>query len=237
MSLGTPACRTTPGEPARGRLDLRLYCIVDAAVCGGRPLPEIARAAVAGGATIIQYRDKDAPTGRLVDTARAIRAALAGTGVPFVVNDRVDVALAAGADGVHVGQDDMAPADARRLIGPDAILGLSLNSVAEAATAPLDVLDYVVGQCVFATGSKRDAPPPIGLAGLAAIVAAVRGRSPAMPVGAIAGITAETAGEVVGAGAAGIAVISAIGAAADPAGAARALRRAVDIGLARRNGT
>lgn len=235
-----PARTGGPAGAAEGRgsgrppVDLSLYCLVDPAASGGRPLVNVARAAVAGGATIVQYRDKLSPTGAMVETARALVAALAGSGVPLLVNDRVDVALAAGAAGVHVGQDDMAVADARRLLGPAAILGLSLNSVAEAEAADLGLLDYVCGQCVFATASKADAPPPIGLSGIAAIADAVRRRAPGLPVGAISGITADNAGSVIAAGIDGVAVISAIGAAADPERAARALRAAVDAALAGR---
>jgi len=234
---GPESAGGTAGTPRVGRgrpVDLRLYCLVDPAASAGRPLVDVALAAVAGGATIVQYRDKLSATGAMVETARALVAALAGSGVPLLVNDRVDVALAAGAAGVHVGQDDMAVADARRLLGPDALLGLSLNSVAEAEAAELGLLDYVCGQCVFATASKADAPPPIGLSGIAAIADAVRRRAPGLPVGAISGITAGNAGSVIAAGIDGVAVISAIGAAADPERAARALRAAVDAALAGR---
>ncbi|MFM9858566.1 thiamine phosphate synthase [Pseudoxanthobacter sp. M-2] len=220
------------GARARRSVDHSVYIVLDPSASNGRPLTDIARAAVAGGATLLQYRDKHASTGEMVETTRALLAVLAGSGVPLVVNDRIDVALAAGADGAHVGQDDMAVADARRLLGPDAILGLSLNSVAEAEAAELDLLDYVCGQCAFATGSKADAPPPIGVAGIAEIAATVRRRVRAMPVGAISGITAENAGAVIAAGMDGVAVISAVCAAPDPAAATRALRRAVDAARA-----
>ena len=216
------------GPRRRRSVDHSVYVVLDPSASNGRPLTEIARGAVAGGSTLLQYRDKHADTGTMVATARALLAAVAGSGVPLVVNDRIDVALAAGADGAHVGQDDMAVADARRLLGPDAILGLSLNSVAEAEAAELDLLDYVCGQCAFATASKADAPPPIGVAGIAEIAATVRRRAPAMPVGAISGITADTAGTVIAAGLDGVAVISAVCAAPDPEAATRALRRAVD---------
>ncbi len=225
---GRPIAR----EGARPAVDLSVYVVLDPSTASGRPLTDIARAAVAGGATLLQYRDKHVATGTMVETTRALLAALAGSGVPLVVNDRIDVALAAGADGAHVGQDDMAVADARRLLGPDAILGLSLNSVAEADAAELDLLDYVCGQCAFATASKADAPPPIGVAGIAEIAATVRRRAPAMPVGAISGITAENAGAVIAAGMDGVAVISAVCAAPDPEAATRALRRAVDAARA-----
>ena len=120
-------------------IDLRLNAIVDPERANGRSLAELTRLVVAGGATLIQLRDKLGSTRRMIEEARAIKAVLAGTGVPLVINDRVDVALAAGADGVHVGQDDMAAADARRLLGPTAIIGLSIKSVALANAAPLDV--------------------------------------------------------------------------------------------------
>lgn len=231
-SSGAGLFSTPAGARARRRVDHSVYVVLDPSAANGRPLTDIARAAVAGGATLLQYRDKHAATGTMVETTRALIAALAGSGVPLLVNDRIDVALAAGADGAHVGQDDMDVADARRLLGPDAILGLSLNSVAEAEAAELDLLDYVCGQCAFATGSKADAPPPIGVAGIAEIAATVRRRVTAMPVGAISGITAENAGAVIAAGMDGVAVISAVCAAPDPDAATRALRRAVDAARA-----
>ena len=103
----------------------------------------------------------------MIEEARAMKAVLAGTGVPLVINDRVDVALAAGADGVHVGQDDMAAADARRLLGPTAIIGLSIKSVALANAAPLEAIDYAGIGGVYATTSKDNPDPPIGVGGLA----------------------------------------------------------------------
>jgi thiamine-phosphate pyrophosphorylase len=223
-----PGGSLRPDAPRRRRtVDHSIYVVLDPSASNGRQLTDIARAAVAGGATLLQYRDKHAVTGTMIATTRALLAALAGSGVPLLVNDRIDVALAAGADGAHVGQDDMAVADARRLLGPDAILGLSLNSVAEAEAAELDLLDYVCGQCAFATASKADAPPPIGVAGIAAIAATIRRRA-AMPVGAISGITAANAGDVIAAGMDGVAVISAVCAAPDPEAATRALRAAID---------
>ena len=105
------------------KVDVRLNAIVDPERANGRPLAELARMVVAGGATLIQLRDKHGSTRHMIEEARAIKAALAGTGVPLVINDRVDVALVAQADGVHVGQDDMRAEDARRLLGPNAIIG------------------------------------------------------------------------------------------------------------------
>jgi thiamine-phosphate pyrophosphorylase len=172
----------------------------------------------------------------MVDEARAIKAALAASRVPLIINDRVDVALAAGAAGVHVGQDDMDPADARRLLGPDAIIGLSIKTLAQARAAPIEYLDYVAIGGVFATSSKDNPDPPIGLDGLKSIAQAIRARSPALPIGAIAGIDAIKAGDVIAAGADGIAVISALSLAPDPEQAAKGLRGIVDRALAQRGG-
>src|SRR5206468_1308739 len=108
------------------KVDLRLNAIVDPERAGGRSLAELTRLVVAGGATLIQLRDKHGSTRRMIEEARALKAVLAGTGVPLVINDRADVALAAEADGLHVGQDDMPAEDARRLLGPKAIIGVSI---------------------------------------------------------------------------------------------------------------
>ena len=209
-------------------VDVRLNAIVDPERANGRSLVDLTRLVVAGGATLIQLRDKHGATRAMIEVARAIKAALTGTGVPLVVNDRVDVALVAGADGVHVGQEDMRAEDARRLLGPNAIIGLSIKSVALANAAPLDVLDYVGVGGVYATTSKDNPNPPIGVAGLADIVAAFRARKRDLPVCGIAGIDATNAAPVIGAGADGVAVISALSMQADPQAAARALRGIVD---------
>ncbi|HXW26359.1 MAG TPA: thiamine phosphate synthase [Xanthobacteraceae bacterium] len=212
-------------------VDLRLYALLDPERAGGHDLAALGGEVVAGGATLVQLRDKHGSTRRLIAETRAIKAALAPAGVPVLVNDRVDVALAAGADGVHVGQDDMPAEDARRLLGPDAVIGLSVRTVAEAEAAPLDVLDYACVGGVFATASKDNAAAPIGLAGLKAILAVLRARAPKFPVGAIAGIDETNAGAVVAAGADGVAVISALSLAPDPGGAAHRLRGIVDRSL------
>jgi thiamine-phosphate pyrophosphorylase len=216
-------------------VDIRLNAIVGPADMHGRDIVAAVRDAVAGGATLVQYRDKDGDGRVLVETARALKAALAGTGVALLVNDRVDVALAAGADGVHLGQSDMHPADARRLLGDRAIIGLTLKTADQAAQAAGLPVDYGCIGGVFATLSKRNEDPPVGLAGLSAIVAAGRARGP-MPLGAIAGIGEANAGAVIAAGADGIAVISALFAAPDVAAAARRLRTVVDGAIAARGG-
>ena len=212
-------------------IDVRLNAIVDPERANGRALGELARLVVAGGATLIQLRDKLGSTRRMIAEARAVKAALAGSGAPLVVNDRVDVALAAGADGVHVGQDDMPAADARRLLGPSAVIGLSIKTIAEARAAPLDALDYVCVGGVFVTTSKETTAAAIGLAGMKTILDVLRARGRDFPIGAIAGIDETNAGEVVTAGADGVAVISALSLTPDPAGAARRLRGIVDRSL------
>jgi thiamine-phosphate pyrophosphorylase len=209
-------------------VDVRLNAIVDPERANGRSLVDLTRLVVAGGATLIQLRDKHGTTRRMIEEARAIKAALAGTGVPLVVNDRVDVALVAQADGVHVGQDDMRVEDVRRLLGPKAIIGLSIKTVALANAAPIDQLDYVGVGGVYATTSKDNPDPPIGIAGLRDIVDAFRSRKRDLPICGIAGIDAGNAAPVIAAGAAGVAVISALSMQADPEAAARELRRVID---------
>ena len=212
-------------------VDVRLNAIVDPERANGRSLAGLARAVVAGGATLIQLRDKHGGTRRMIEEARAIKAALAGTGVPLVINDRVDVALIAGADGVHVGQEDMRAEDARRLLGPKAIIGLSIKSAALANAAPLDHIDYAGVGGVYATTSKDNPNPPIGVAGLRDIVAAFRARRRDLPICGIAGIDATNAAPVIAAGADGVAVISALSMRSDPEAAARELRGIVDAAL------
>ncbi len=214
-------------------LDLRLYALVDPAVAGDRSLPALT-ALIADSVTLVQLRDKHGTTRAMIDEARDIVSVLKPRGTPLLINDRVDVALAAKADGVHVGWDDIEPADARRLMGPDAIIGLSIKSMEEAAAAPLELLDYVAIGAVFATTSKDDAATPIGTAGLRGLVAAIRARRPGMPICAISGIDAGNAAQVVEAGADGVAVISALSMAKDPAAAASSLRGVVDAALKQR---
>jgi thiamine-phosphate pyrophosphorylase len=220
------------------KVDLRLNAIVDPERAGGRDLAELARQCAEGGATLVQLRDKLSETRAMVDEARAIKQALVPLDVPFVVNDRVDVALAAGADGVHLGQDDMAVADARRLLGPNAIIGLSVKNVSEADAAPLELIDYVGSGGVYVTLSKQQKSAPIGPEGLARIIDVLRSRArkqqKELPVCGIAGIDAGNAGAVIAAGADGVAVISALSLVPDPAAAARALRQVVDAMLAKR---
>jgi thiamine-phosphate pyrophosphorylase len=210
------------------RLDLRLYALVDADSLGSDRLPELAALAARNGATLIQYRDKTGTGRQMVERGRAIRAALAGTDVPLLVNDRVDIASAIQADGVHLGREDMRPADARRLLGDSAIIGLTVKDRADADFAAGAPVDYVCVGGVFSTLSKINPAPPVGLEGLAGLAARIRQTRPRIPIGAIAGIDLESAPKVVRAGADGVAVISALFRAADPAEATRRMRRAID---------
>jgi len=214
-------------------VDLRLYALIDPAAAGGRPLTDLAQR-VAGSATLVQLRDKHGSTRIMTEEARALRAVLEPNGVPLLINDRVDVALAAEADGVHIGPDDMAPSDARLLLGRAAILGLSVKTVEQAMAAPLDLFDYVAIGGVYDTTSKENATAPIGIGGLRTIVQAIRARKPNYPICAIAGINSGNAADVIAAGADGVAVISALSLAPDPARAAQNLLAVVDGALTRR---
>jgi len=216
------------------KVDLSLYVLVDPAQVRGRPLLEIAAAVVRGGATLIQLRDKTGTTRDMIETARAVKTALAGSGVPLLVNDRVDVALAADADGVHLGREDMDPRTARKLLGPGAIIGATVRSEAEVAMLEPKATDYVCIGGVFATSSKNNPDAPIGLTGLVRLALRVRDAAPGIPVGAIAGINESNAGSVINAGADGVAVVSAVVAAANPEAAARRIRDVVDAELAKR---
>ncbi len=215
------------------KADLRLYGLLDPAVAGGRALTDLA-SLIAGQATLVQLRDKHGSTRAMVEEARALHDILEPKGVPLLINDRVDVALAAQADGVHIGQDDMHPADARLLLGRTAIIGLSINTVALAQAAPLELIDYVAIGGVYGTTSKDSTKPPIGIGGLREIVRTVRARKAGFPICAIAGINAGNAADVIAAGVDGVAVISALSLAPQPAEAARNLRNVVDAALAKR---
>ncbi|MFC7396662.1 thiamine phosphate synthase [Chelatococcus sp. GCM10030263] len=217
-------------------VDLRLYAILDPTRAKGRALPELALAAITGGATLVQYRDKEGDTRQLVETARAIRAKIAGRGVPLLINDRIDVALAAEAEGVHVGQSDMPAADARRLLGPQAIIGLTLKTEDDARQMAQAPVDYGCIGGVFATLSKLNPEPPLGPDGFARVAAAARQVAPGKPIGAIAGIDATNAASVIRAGADGIAVISALFMEEDVTAATARLRAIVDEARAARRG-
>lgn len=200
------------------REQLSLYLVTDRSLAGGKPVEEIVRAAVAGGVTMVQLREKDIPTRDFIDEAIALKAALSGTGVPLIINDRVDVALAADADGVHIGQSDMPYEAARSLMGPEKIIGLSVENMDQVLLANSLDVDYIGVSPVFATPTKTDTAAPFGLEGLAEAV-----RKSGHPAVAIGGMNAKTAADVIAAGADGIAVVSAIMASEDPRSSAAEL--------------
>jgi thiamine-phosphate pyrophosphorylase len=199
-----------------------LYLVTDRAACLGRDLLSVIAAAVAGGVGLVQLREKTAGTREFVELAVAVKALLAPLGVPLLINDRIDVALAANADGAHVGQDDMPAAMARALLGPDRLLGVSTHDATEALAAAKYDVDYLGVGPIYATATKPDAKAPIGPGGLAAIKAAV-----SLPLIGIGGIGADNAAAVIRAGASAVAVVSAICSAGEPEAAARSILEAV----------
>lgn len=198
--------------------DLSLYLVTDRDLSKGRDTVEIVRAAVAGGVTCVQLREKKLSTRAFMTEARAVLTALRGTGVPLIINDRVDVALAVGADGVHLGQSDMPLRDARRLTGSSLCIGISAECVEDAICAEAEGADYIGISPVFSTPTKTDTAPPLGLAGIRAIRAAV-----SVPLVGIGGVNSSTARSVIHAGCDGIAVVSAIVSAPNPHTAAEEL--------------
>ena len=208
-------------------VDISLYAILDPRRTRDRGLAEMAAAAAKGGATLLQYRDKDADTRTLISNARTIKAALEPFDAPLLINDRVDVALAAGADGVHVGQSDMTPADARALLGPEAIVGLTIKTETHARVAPLHLLDYACIGGIYATLSK-DNPTAIGLDGWRAIDRVFDDRDATFPVGGIAGIDETNVADVITTGADGAAIISAIFMADEVEAATRNLKSIIE---------
>jgi thiamine-phosphate pyrophosphorylase len=204
------------------RFDPTLYLVTDPELARARALIDVVTAAVRGGVTLVQLRDKHAGGRALLETARALRAALDPLGVPLIMNDRVDVAAAAGV-GCHVGQSDLPAAAARTMLGPDAILGVSLEAVADLRAVDPAIVDYIAYGPFAATATKADAGRPVGPDGLAAVA-----KQTMLPLVAIGGIDTRNVAAAVRAGADGIAVVSAIMAAGDPEAASRALRAAID---------
>jgi thiamine-phosphate pyrophosphorylase len=199
-------------------IDLSLYLVLDPDLCAGVGMVETARAAVAGGATVVQLRDKHASTADMIETGHALKAALVGTGALLVINDDVEAAVAIGADGLHVGQDDMLVRQARERIGPSMLLGLSVETEALAAAVDPALVDYAGIGPVFATPTKPDHKQPIGFDGLGRLT-----RTCPVPAVAIGGLKAEHVQAVFASGAQGLAVVSAICGNADPESAARAI--------------
>jgi thiamine-phosphate pyrophosphorylase len=204
--------------PAR---DYTLYFVADVEFASGRDLVPIIREAVRGGATVVQLRSKDLPFHDFLDLARRVGATLKTRRIPLVINDRVDVAMACRAAGVHLGQEDMPLSLARKMLARNTLIGCSVNSTGEALEAESQGADYVGLGPVFPTMTKSTGLPVLGLAGLREVKSRVR-----IPVIAIGGITPQNARSVREAGADGVAVVSSILGAEDPGRAARALKRA-----------
>lgn len=200
--------------------ELAVYFLTDPE--GSRDVAETVEAALRGGATLIQIRDKEAGDDDLVALALKLAPACRRRGVPLILNDRVEAARRAPVDGVHVGQSDTAAQTARALLGPRAIVGLSATNLAEAAAMDAELVDYCGLGPVFATATKPDATPPLGLEGFGEAA-----RACPVPVVGIGGITADNAAGVIEAGAQGVAVVTAISRASDPEAATARLRAAV----------
>ncbi len=200
------------------KFDPMLYLVTDPELTRGRAVKDIVKTAVAGGVTAVQLREKTASTRVFIEKAEELLEILKDTGVPLIINDRVDVALAVGVDGVHLGQSDMPYSTARRILGAGAIIGVSVDSVDDAVSLSGRGIDYFGVSPIFATGTKPDHAPPLGLEGLRAIRESVP-----EPLIAIGGINAENAADVIAAGADGIAVVTAITLAEDPTIAAKEL--------------
>lgn len=199
-------------------LPLALYLVTDRTLARGRPLEEIVAAALRGGVTMVQLREKECSTREFIALAERILPLTRACGAPLIINDRVDVALAVDADGVHLGQSDMSCAIARRLLGPDRIIGLSVESTEQAEAAQACDADYLGVSPIHTTPTKPELETGLGLDGLRRIRAIAR-----QPLVAIGGMNAHTIPDALAAGADGVAVVSALCAANDPEAAAREL--------------
>jgi thiamine-phosphate pyrophosphorylase len=203
---------------------LATYLVTEDALAAAGGTPSVVEAAIAGGVDMVQLREKERTARERYSIGREVRAICAAAGVPMIVNDRIDLAMALEADGVHLGADDVPVTVARELLGPDAIVGRSVDGADAAAAAAADGADYVGVGAVYETQTKAvsDAQQAVGPDRIAAIATQV-----AIPIVGIGGITPDSAGAVIDAGAAGVAVVSAIMADPDPQAATRRLQAAV----------
>lgn len=199
-----------------------LYLVTDRSLSRDRSLEEIVLAAVRGGATMVQLREKECSGREFVESARRLNEKLAPLNIPLLTNDRVDIALAAGCNGVHIGQSDLPYPDARRLLGPDAIIGLSVENEEQAREAETLDVDYLGLSPIYSTPTKTDIDTQLGLSGIRSIRKISR-----HVLVAIGGLNESNAPDVIRAGADGVAVVSAICSADDPEEAARRIRTAV----------
>ena len=204
-------------------IDYSLYLVTDRGLARGRTTLEIVSAAVDGGASVVQLREKDCSTRDFIELALAIKEFLKDRAVPLIINDRVDVAQAVKADGVHLGQTDMPLETAKRILGDSMIIGISAESLQDAIDAEKGGADYLGVSTIYATPTKTDTAPSLGLKGLREIRKSVK-----LPLVGIGGLTRENSGDVIRNGANGVAVVSAIVAAGDPEAAAKALRHVIE---------
>jgi thiamine-phosphate pyrophosphorylase len=203
-------------------IDYSLYLVTDRGLARGRSNIEIVTAAVRGGVSVVQLREKDCSTREFIEQGLAIKKILKDHGVPLIINDRLDVAQAVDADGVHLGQTDMQLAFAKRILGDSMIIGISAESVQDAIEAEKGGADYLGVSPIYATPTKTDAAPALGLDGLREIRKAV-----GLPLVGIGGLNTENAADVIRNGADGVAVVSAIVAADDPETAAGSLKKII----------
>ena len=201
-----------------GSIDYSLYLVTDRSLSRGKATLEIVKAGVSGGVTCVQLREKNCSTLEFIEEALFVKKYLKSCNIPLIINDRVDIAQAIGADGVHLGQTDMPLTMAKDILKDSMIIGISVESLEDAIRAEKDGADYIGISPIFATPTKSDTAPPLGLEGLKEISRAVL-----LPKVAIGGLNIENAGEVILNGASGIAVVSAIVSADDPRKAAEEL--------------
>jgi thiamine-phosphate pyrophosphorylase len=204
-------------------IDYSLYLVTDRGLARGRSTFEVVKAAVSGGVTCIQLREKNCSTLEFIEQAQAIKNFLGARKIPLIINDRLDVALAVGADGVHLGQNDMPLELAQKIAGPSMLIGISAESVHDAIEAENGGADYLGVSPIYATPTKTDTAPPLGLQGLREIRNRVK-----IPLVGIGGLNKSNSAEVIRNGADGVAVVSAIVAADDPEIAARNLKQIID---------
>ncbi len=207
----------------RNDFDYSLYLVTDRGLSKDRTTLEIVEAAVSGGVTCVQLREKRCSTREFIDQALQIRPFLKSKGIPLIINDRLDIALAVKADGVHLGQSDMPLSMARKIVKKKMIIGISVESIDDAIYAEQGGADYLGVSPIFNTPTKIDTAPPLGLSGIKKIRAYT-----GIPLVGIGGINETNSSEVINNGAYGIAVVSAIVSAGNPEKAARTLRRIVD---------
>lgn len=208
---------------------LRLYLVTDEACCQGRDLLDVVREAVAGGVTCVQLREKHLPIPEFIARGRALKALLAPLGIPLIINDRIDVALACQADGVHIGQSDLPFTEARQQLPTHSIIGLSIESLEDLHAAQALDVDYLGISPVFATPTKTDTAAPWGLEGVRRCRQITD-----IPLVGIGGLSMHNAGSLIDAGIDGIAVVSAICSAPSPRAAAQALAGEIAVGFVRK---